>query len=163
MSPGAALRRAELFARFAATRERIEAAARTAGRTDDVPAGDWSARQIVLHLVAVETEVFQARLDDLETQDDPHWSWVEPGTADGPGSDTLDGAIVLFRACRDATVRRVSAFDEAGWARSGTHATYGLLDVDGLLRLAYDHDLDHLGTLERMAGISTSGAAGDAS
>ena len=146
------MRRAELFARFAASRERLEAAARAAERAGEPPPGEWSARQVVLHLVAVETEVFQARLNDLDIQDDPQWSWVEPGTAGGPGSETLAGAIALFGACRAATLDRVAAFDEAAWARSGTHATYGALGVDGLLRLAYDHDLEHLATLERMAG-----------
>ncbi len=158
MSPGAAIRRAELFARFAATRGRIETAARAAERAGDPAPGEWSARQVVLHLVAVETEVFQARLGDLETKADPHWSWVEPGTADGPGSETLEGALARFGACRDATLRRVSALDETGWARSGTHSTYGVLDVVGLLRLAYDHDLEHLATLERMAGLESSDA-----
>lgn len=153
MSPGAAIRRAELVGLFAATWDRIEAAARAAERAGDAMPGEWSARQVVLHLVAVETEVFQARIDNLETQADPHWSWVEPGLADGPGDETLDGAIARFEACRAATLGRVAALDEAGWSRSGTHETYGVLDVGGLLRLAYDHDLDHLGTLERMAFV----------
>ncbi|MGZ8515473.1 MAG: DinB family protein [Candidatus Limnocylindrales bacterium] len=161
MSPGAALRRAELVGLFAASRDRIERAARAAERGGDATPGEWSAREVVLHLVAVERDVFQARLDDLETGDDPHWTWVEPGTADGPGGETLDGAIARFGACRGATLRRVGALDEAGWLRSGTHETYGVLDVGGLLRLAHDHDLDHLATLERMAAVESSdGAAG---
>ena len=35
------------------------------------------------------------------------------------------------------------ALDEAGWARSGTHATCGALDVAGLLLVAVDHDNEH--------------------
>jgi hypothetical protein len=45
--------------------------------------------------------------------------------------------------------RGLTALDEAGWARSGTHATYGALDVAGLLRVAADHDDDHIAVLER--------------
>ncbi|MEA2537120.1 MAG: DinB superfamily [Chloroflexota bacterium] len=170
MSPGAALRRAEQLGRLAAARGRIAAAARAAERADDAPPGDappgdappgeWSAHQVVLHLVAVEAEVFQARLNDLETQAQPHWTWVEPGTADAPETETLDEAIARFWACRDVTLRRVAELDEAGWSRSGTHETFGLLDVAGLLRVAHDHDLEHLGALERMAGIATTEAAG---
>ncbi len=109
----------------------------------------------MLHLVAVESEVFQARLDDVAARSDPHWSWVEPGTAEAPDGATLEDAIARFGAGREATLRRVAGLDEAGWSRSGTHDTYGVLDVGGLLRLAHDHDLEHLATLERMAGIAT--------
>ncbi len=151
MSPGAALRRAELFARLAESRERIEQVARSADRGGEPPAGAWSAREVVLHLVAVESEVFQPRLTDLATDPDPHWRWTEPGTFDGPGGESLDGALALFADRRDATLARVAALDEAGWARAGTHETYGRLDVAGLLRLAHDHDLEHLATLDRMA------------
>ncbi|MEO8230309.1 MAG: DinB family protein [Chloroflexota bacterium] len=157
MSPGAALRRAELVGRFAAARGRIEAAARAAERAGDPAPGEWSAQQVVLHLVAVETEVFQARLDDLEGEDHPRWSWVEPGTADAPDGATLEDALVRFGACRAITLRRVAGLDEAGWSRTGTHETYGLLDVGGLLRLAYDHDFEHLATLERMARTDSGG------
>ena len=78
VSPGAAIRRAELFARFAATPARIEAAARAAERAGDPPPGEWSARQVVLHLVAVETEVFQARLGDLEPRRTPTGAGSSP-------------------------------------------------------------------------------------
>jgi hypothetical protein len=147
------IRRAELVGRMAAARDRIEAAARAAEHVDDVGPGEWSAVQVVLHLVAVETEVFQARLNDLATQPDPHWTWVEPGTADALDGATLDDAIARFAAGRKATLGRVAGLDEAGWSRTGTHETYGTLDVSGLLRLAYDHDIEHLATLERMTRI----------
>ena len=152
MSPGATLRRAELLGQFAAARDRIEAAARAAERVGSAPPGEWTPRQVVMHLIVVEAQVFQARLDDLDRQTDPHWSWVEPGTTAAPEGEDLDGALARFADRREATLRRVAALDEAGWSRTGTHETYGVLDVGGLLRLAYDHDLDHLAGLERMAG-----------
>jgi hypothetical protein len=37
----------------------------------------------------------------------------------------------------------VNVLDEAGWARSGQHATFGPLDVAGVLRNAVDHDEEH--------------------
>jgi hypothetical protein len=151
LSPGAELRRAELLGRIAAARDRIETAARAADRAVHAAPGEWSAQQVVLHLVAVESDVFQARLDDVAAQDDPRWSWVEPGTAEAPAGATIDEALARFGASREATLRRVAGLDEAGWSRSGTHETYGVLDVGGLLRLAHEHDLEHLATLERMA------------
>jgi hypothetical protein len=43
----------------------------------------------------------------------------------------------------------LDALDEAGWARTGTHATFGVLDVAGLMVRAIDHDDEHLRSFER--------------
>ena len=53
----------------------------------------------------------------------------------------------MFARRRAKTVATVSALDDAGWARFGTHETYGRLDVAGLLRLAIDHDEEHAASL----------------
>jgi hypothetical protein len=106
--------------------------------------GEWSAREVVLHLVAVEEEVWQARLDALANDDFPHWPWVEPGLWAGPDAGTFAGALVTFGRFRAATIARLDALDAAGWARRGRHATYGELDVAGLLRIAVAHDGEHL-------------------
>jgi hypothetical protein len=50
---------------------------------------------------------------------------------------------------RAATVARLDALDAAGWARTGRHATYGVLDVTALLRIALDHDEEHLAQVGR--------------
>ena len=114
--------------------------------------GEWTARDVVAHLAAVETVVFQARLDQLAAGEDPVWAWTEPGPLDAQEAAALEGALEVFAARRAATVARVTGLDEAGWARSGTHATYGRLDVAGLLRIVVDHDDEHLASLEARAG-----------
>ena len=53
-------------------------------------------------------------------------------------------ARAAFAQARAQSVATVRALDDAGWARSGTHATEGVLDVAGLLRMAIDHDEEHL-------------------
>jgi hypothetical protein len=57
-----------------------------------------------------------------------------------PLSDVLDA----FADARAATLARTRGLDDGGWARVGVHATYGRLDVAGLLAVALDHDRDHL-------------------
>ncbi len=106
--------------------------------------GDWGAREVVLHLAAVEEVVWQARLRDLAAADDPVWSWIEPGVASAPGDDTLGGALAIFRSRREATLATVVALSPTVRGRSGTHATYGRLDLVGLLAVAADHDEHHL-------------------
>lgn len=119
------------------------------GRDPDAPVapGEWSAREVVLHLAAVDEEVWHPRLDALVREEFPHWPWVEPGPWSGPGVERFDGALAAFAERRAATVARLDALDDAAWAKVGRHETFGLLDVAALLRIAIDHDAEHLGQL----------------
>jgi hypothetical protein len=106
--------------------------------------GEWTPEEVVRHLVAVETDVHQARLLDVAIDDGPHWDWTEPRPWPGEPDLDLDGVLEWFAAMRAVTVATIKALDADGWARTGIHATYGRLDVGGLLRLAIDHDEEHL-------------------
>jgi DinB superfamily len=112
------------------------------------PDGEWTPAEVVRHLIAVEIDVHQARLLDVAIDDGPQWGWTEPRPWPGEPDLDLDGVLERFAAMRAVTVATVQALDADGWARAGTHATYGRLDVGGLLRLAIDHDEDHLRGLE---------------
>ena len=105
------------------------------------------ARRDVRHLIAVEDEVWRSRLASVVDEDDPHWSWTEPGLAPGLDDAPLEEILAAFAAARAAFGRHHPGLDDAGWARSGTHATYGRLDVAGLLRIATDH-ADAVGATE---------------
>ena len=52
-----------------------------------------------------------------------------------------------FGAARARSVAILDGFDDAAWARTGVHATYGRLDAPGLLRIVTDHDAEHLASL----------------
>lgn len=137
----------QLVERFAGFATPLSTAARAANATppDD---GEWTPEQVVRHLIAVEMTVHQARLHDVTVHETPAWSWAEPGPWDGEPDLDLDGVLARFAQLRAATVARVRALDDDGWRRAGRHATYGRLDVAGLLGLAVDHDEEHLGGLE---------------
>jgi len=129
---------------LAAMPERVAAAARHPDPDASASVGEWSAREVVLHLAAVEVEVWQPRLDALAAETFPTWPWVEPGLWHGPGTASFDGALAVFGAFRAATIARLDALDVDGWSRRGHHATYGELDVAALLRIALAHDEEHL-------------------
>jgi hypothetical protein len=137
------MNRAAMVDAFAGFPGRLGEAARAAA-THPAPAGEWGPAEVVRHLIAVEHEVWQSRLAAVATEDDPHWPWTEPGLAEGFDGRSLDAILAAFAAARATTCATLRALDEDGWARAGTHATYGRLDVVGLLRLAVDHDTDHL-------------------
>lgn len=135
--------RAELLAALAAFPDRLAAAAR-ASADRPVPDGEWTPDQVVRHLIAVEVQVHQARFRDLERDARPAWDWAEPGPWPGEPELTLDQLLQRFAHLRRETIAIVAAWDEAGWARAGTHATCGPLDVAGLVRNALTHDEEHL-------------------
>ena len=146
----AADERAALVATFAAFPGRLAGAAKArAAEWRPIPDGEWGPNEAVRHLIAVEHEVWRARLARLAKEDDPHWTWTEPGLAPGLEDASLLEILTVFARRRARSVATIRALDEAGWARFGTHATYGRLDVAGLLRLAIDHDEEHLAGIER--------------
>jgi hypothetical protein len=137
---------APVRARLVAFPARLAAAARAAPPTAPAP-GEWTPAEIVRHLIAVEELVWHVRLGQLETEDFPHWVWVEPGQWLGaPGGD-LDTVLAAHAAIRAATLERLDALGPEGWMRTGTHDTYGMLDVGGLMTVAADHDEEHLASL----------------
>jgi len=130
---------------YANVAHRLATATRSAA--GPVPTGEWTPADIVRHLIAVETEVWQPRLQQVAEENDPQWTWVEPDRWLDQPDATLDELLVRFAAGREETVAILDALDEAGWARSGAHATYGVLDVAGLVRKALEHDEEHLASL----------------
>jgi hypothetical protein len=143
--------RAALVERFRSGPQQVaELAPAAASRRGGQAPDGWSEREVVAHLVRVDREVFQVRLRDLTGPSEPQWSWVEPGAE--PGRASLATLVARFATIREATIAHLAGLDDAGWARSGVHATYGRLDVAGLLGIAVDHDADHIAELERRAG-----------
>jgi len=138
------MNREELVATFAGFPERLGDAARAASDRPVTP-GEWGPDETVRHLIAVEDEVHRSRMAQVATDDDPHWTWTEPGLAPGFDDAPIDAILAAFAAARAGNVATVRALDDDGWKRHGTHATYGRLDVEGLLQLATDHDAEHLG------------------
>ena len=134
--------------RLAAFPDALAEAARAAPQEPPVP-GEWSPIEIVRHLIAVEEEVWHRRLDQLRTEEHPRWRWVEPGQWLGSPAAGLDDVLVSHARVRTETLKVLDALGPGGWARTGTHDTYGTLDVAGLMTVAADHDDEHLRSLVR--------------
>ena len=141
------MERAELIEAFAGFPTGLAAAI---GRASGVPIDpeEWGPAEVVRHLIAVEREVWQARLAQLAAEDDVRWIWIEPGLAPGFDDAPLDDIVRAFAGARAETVMTIRALDDAGWARFGTHTTYGVVDIAALLRIAVDHDRDHLAGID---------------
>jgi hypothetical protein len=136
----------ELVKAFATFPDRLAVAARAAADRP-VAAGEWGPAEVVRHLIAVEREVWWTRFTSIIEEDEPHWAWTEPGL--DPGLDGVPLAEILerFSSARARSVSILDGLDEAAWVRIGVHATYGRLDVVGLLGIVTGHDAEHLASL----------------
>ncbi len=141
------LDRSALRVAVAAFPERLALAIRRVA-VGAIPDGEWSPAEILRHLIAVEDEVWHARLRQLAAEDGPRWASTEPDRwPERPDAELVDLYAVLADR-RSETVAMVDRFDDESWARCGIHERYGVLDVAGLLALMIDHDEEHLASLD---------------
>lgn len=138
--------RDEVVATFAGFSARFAKTARAAA-TRSFPEGEWGPSEVARHLIAVEHEVWWARFASIIDEDEPQWAWKEPGLEPRLDGATLDEILARHAEVRGRSVAILEGFDDAAWARTGVHATYGRLDVVALLKVAMDHDAEHLASL----------------
>jgi hypothetical protein len=137
---------APIRARLAAFPTILAEAARSAPQEPPVP-GEWGPIEIVRHLIAVEEEVWHGRLGLLQAEEHPRWRWVEPGQWLGSPGSGLEDILARHARVRAETLAILDALGPDGSARTGTHDTFGLLDVAALMTVAADHDDEHLASL----------------
>ena len=137
-----------LVASLAGVPGRLATAARAVPAEAPSP-GEWTPAHVVRHLIAVERGVWHPRLAQLAAEDHPRWPWVEPEPWPGEPDATLDRLLEVYADARASTAATLAALDDAGWARTGTHATFGELDVSALMVRAMDHDEEHLASFAR--------------
>lgn len=129
---------------------------------DDSPArvGAWTLRDIAAHLAATEKECFEPRIRAMAAGERPefeYWTQPEerPARARGDERDfegiSVQGALTEWSETRTRLLDYVRGLSEEERARIGVHTKFGELTVDGYLRIALDHDRDHLRSLERLA------------
>ena len=135
--------RANLRRRLAEVPQHLAVATRAAA-DKPVPDGEWTPSDVVRHLIAVEEEVWHGRLRQLATDEQPRWPWTEPDRWLGDPGASLEDLLLVYADRRGITLAILGGLDDAGWARTGVHATYGVLDVAALMTRAIEHDQEHL-------------------
>ncbi len=118
------------------------------------PASEWPLSTILIHLWLAEDVIWQTRLRQMIEQDNPRWVWTEPNLDEAvaqQGNRPLTELAEQFAQRRQQTIDHLKGLSEAGWARIGTHATYGEMDVAGLCARILEHDEEHLTELRNRA------------
>ena len=81
----------------------------------------------------------------------PTFDWYSNDERDFDGI-ALEAALTDWIESRARLVVFVSGLSDEARRGVGIHATYGEVTVDDYLKIALDHDRDHLGAMERLAG-----------
>ena len=116
-----------------------------------VRVGAWTLRDIAAHLAATEKECFEPRLLAMAAGERPRFDWYSNDERDFD-SITLEAALTEWTETRERLVEFLRGLSDDQRKGVGIHATFGEISVDDYLRIALEHDRDHLGALEKLAG-----------
>ena len=141
-----------LIARLAATPLRLR------GLTDDLGAdevtrppkpGEWSAAEVVLHLVEGDRDRFVPRLRRMLSEDTPVFDAARPARA---ADLTLDLTVLrdVFAQARGQAVAILEKLAPDDWQRRGVSPSRGRLTVERYAATMAGHDLEHLGQLNQV-------------
>ena len=121
---------------------------------DSARVGAWNVRDIAAHLAATERECYEPRIHAMADGQRPIFDWYSNEDRDFDGI-TLDAALDDWLESRARLLDYVRGLTSPERDGVGVHNTFGELNVEGYLRVALDHDRDHLRALERLAGELT--------
>jgi hypothetical protein len=134
-----------------ASRQLVATMMRIAADDPSARVGAWSLRDIAGHLAASERECFEPRIHAIASGERPEFDFYANDDRDFGGVQ-LEDALDEWATTRDRLLEFVRGLNDEERARVGVHERYGEISVDRYLEIALEHDRDHLGGLERVAG-----------
>ena len=135
---------------LAASQQLIAAMIRLAADDHAARVGAWSLRDIAAHLAASERDAFEPRIRAIAAGENPAFGIYNNDDTDFSGVH-LEEALDEWTETRGRLLDFVRGLTDEERARTGHHEQYGDITVDRYLRIALDHDRDHLRGLERVA------------
>ncbi|MGA8922442.1 MAG: DinB family protein, partial [Candidatus Dormiibacterota bacterium] len=99
---------------------------------DEHRVGAWTLRDIAAHLAASEKECFEPRIRAMAAGEKPKFDWYSNDERDFDGL-ALEAVLVEWTETRARLVDYVHGLSPGERQRTGTHATYGEITVDGYL------------------------------
>ena len=109
--------------------------------------GEWSAAQVISHLVDVEI-VYGFRWRLSLTEDRPTYPGYDEKLWSGLPRPPADLLCTLLDVLRAHNLWLLRAIPRADWSRVGVHAEQGDESVEVQIRKVAGHDLAHLNQLE---------------
>jgi DinB superfamily len=118
-------------------------------------AGEWPPATILGHVSQVDEQVWSVRIDQMvQAHRDgsavPTYVWWKPNaeqTAAAFEGSTLDDAAGLVMASRISILTKLRDLADEDWDARAIHATFGEIDVRGLVLEILAHDEEHRASL----------------
>ncbi len=158
MSDRTLLTPAEITALVRASGDAAVAEIRALGDRSKIPPalGEWSASEVLGHLIEADRRGFVGRIRLVAHEDRPTFEpWDQPSVAAARRDQERDpeDLVAEFLAGREDGLGFVASLDEATCARVGLHPHVGELSVSDLLHEWVHHDREHLA---QMLAVSQS-------
>jgi hypothetical protein len=134
-----------------ASQQLVTAMIRISADDGSARVGAWSLRDIAAHLAASERECFEPRIRAMAAGERPRFEYYTNDERDFSGTQ-LEEALAEWAATRGRLVDYVRELSDEERSRLGFHEQFGEITVDAYLKIALDHDRDHLRGLEHVAG-----------
>jgi uncharacterized damage-inducible protein DinB len=157
-----ALPLAELRDALAATPDRVAAlAAGLDAKTlrERPEPGEWSMKEVLAHLMELESRLFLPRFRLMATQDRPRFEAFDP-IAWAHERDRREGRfeddLAAFRRARAETLAYLVTLPAGAAERPGLSGHFGPLTLAQYVTHAADHDLEHLAQMRACRAVITS-------
>lgn len=122
-------------------------------------AGEWSPREVLAHLLHVETAVIPVRVRRMLETDDAPLASPAPASASVQATSPTE-MLTAWRSARAENLAFLRTLTPAQVARAGQHPRYGRISVrEHITEWAY-HDLEHLRQLHATIEASLYPAIG---
>jgi len=157
-----ALSLSELRDALAATPDRVAslAAALDARTLRERPEpGEWSMKEVLAHLMELESRLFLPRFRLMATEDRPRFIAFDP-VAWARERDRREGRfeddLAEFRRARTATLAYLASLPAGAADRPGLSGHFGPLTLGQYATHAADHDLEHLAQMRACRQVVTA-------
>lgn len=104
---------------------------------------EWCIKDVIAHLWDCEGQ-YLARLQMMQSQDNPIVQTFGPNEARHDPSQSTDALIDAFAQARAATTDYLSMLTHQQWLRTGRHPEWGEIKVRQQVDLMIGHDNEHL-------------------
>lgn len=105
--------------------------------------GEWSPRDVLVHMLYVETAVIPVRVRQMLDADGAALARPEPASESAPPAQT-DVLLAAWQSARAENLTFLRSLTPAQLAQGGIHSTYGRITArEHITEWAY-HDLEHL-------------------
>lgn len=107
----------------------------------------WGARQVLEHLIDVETIAFRERIGRILDEERPLIRSIDPPARleqGGYAAKSLEELLAEFEKLRAESTGWLRSIDEGDFGREGEHDVAGTIRVGELIHYWAVHDLTHL-------------------